>query len=86
MPGASLQKPNMHKTKAQRSTPSSRLTSYRKPMLLPLKMAKRRLNTEKKLFWNGVTDVLHQPVTNQVTSMPFFVDTPGSSARNAKSS
>ena len=37
-------------------------------MLLPLKMAKRRLNTEKKLFWNGVTDVLHP--TNEVTSSP----------------
>ena len=35
-------------------------------MLLPLKMANRRLNTEKKLFWNGVTDVLHQATTNEV--------------------
>lgn len=37
-------------------------------MLFPLKMAKRRLNTEKKLFWNGVTDVLHQAVANEVTA------------------
>jgi hypothetical protein len=36
------------------------LTSYRKPILLPLKIAKSRLNTEKKLFWKGVTDVLQQ--------------------------
>ena len=35
-------------------------------MLLPLKMAKRRLNTEKKLFWNGVTDVLHKRGHNRL--------------------
>lgn len=40
-------------------------------MLLPLKMAKSRLNTEKKLFWNGVTDVLRTTCAATVTRFHF---------------
>lgn len=35
-------------------------------MLLPEKMANSRLSTEKKLFWNGVTEALHRRDTPEL--------------------
>ena len=45
-----------------------KLTSYRKAMLLPLKMAKRSDSTLKKLFWKGVTLALEQRRGIQVSA------------------